>query len=188
MYDILQDLENNECLIYSFGIKDDWSFEDIMDRIGCTVFAFDPTVDFPIKRGNQITFEKIGLTAKTDENNNLYSLSDILKRNNHTNKKISFLKMDIEGHEKAGLPAWYESGALENVQQFGFEYHLKVAKETASLFKTLRDLTLNGEFLLFSYDLNGKYAGCMKDKRKDAYFNFGEIVLKRLDNEYMCSK
>ena len=99
MDDTIQDLENNECLIYSFGIEDDWSFEDLMDRIGCTVFALDPTVDFPSKRGHHIhyiKFEKIGLRAKTDENNNLYSLFDILKRNIHTNKKISFLKIDIE--------------------------------------------------------------------------------------------
>ena len=190
MDDIIEGLENNECLIYSFGIEDDWSFEDLMDRIGSTVFAFDPTVDFPSERGhhiNDITFEKIGLRAKTDENNNLYSLFDMLKRNIHMNKKIYFLKIDIEGHELAGLPAWYESSAFKNVQRFGFEYHLKAAKETVSLFKTIRDLTLNEKFRLFSYDLNGRYAGCQKANYKDAYFNYAEIVLKRFNEEHMCS-
>ena len=73
------------------------------------------------------------------------------------------------------------------MQQFGFEYHLKAAKETVLLFKTIRDLTLNEKFRLFSYDLNGKYAGCQKANYKDAYFNYAEIVLKRLDEEHMCS-
>ena len=187
MDDILQDLENNECLIYSFGIKDDWSFEDTMDKIGCTVYAYDPTVDFPRNRGHQITFEKIGLTARRYIINNLYSMSDILRRNNHSNKKISFLKMDIGGHELSGLPAWYESGAFKNVQQIGFKFHLKDTKETVFFFKNIWDLTFKEKFRLFSYDLDRNYAGCQEGIKMDVNLNYAEIVLKRLDEEHMCS-
>ena len=51
MDDLLKHLENDECLIYSFGVADDWTFEDIMDSFGCTVYAFDASVDYPARRG-----------------------------------------------------------------------------------------------------------------------------------------
>ncbi len=39
------DVKNKNCLIYSFGIANDWTFEAAMADLGCTVHAFDPTVD-----------------------------------------------------------------------------------------------------------------------------------------------
>ncbi len=41
---------NSRCLVYSFGVSDDWSFEDTMGNLGCRVRAFDPTIDSPEKR------------------------------------------------------------------------------------------------------------------------------------------
>ncbi|XP_037788379.1 uncharacterized protein LOC119583774 isoform X2 [Penaeus monodon] len=36
----------DQCLVYLFGIKGDWSFAEEMERkLGCKVFVFDPTVD-----------------------------------------------------------------------------------------------------------------------------------------------
>ena len=42
---LLEDKE--DCLVYSFGIQQDWSWEDQMDMLGCSVQAFDPTVEHP---------------------------------------------------------------------------------------------------------------------------------------------
>ena len=38
------DVINKSCLIYSFGVSGDWSFEEGMAALGCTVRAFDPTI------------------------------------------------------------------------------------------------------------------------------------------------
>ena len=35
--DIYRDIKNEKCLIYSFGIADDWTFEEYMASLGCKV-------------------------------------------------------------------------------------------------------------------------------------------------------
>ena len=49
MYDDMMS-GDGKCLVYSFGIADDWTFEDTMAGLGCRVRAFDPTIDSPEKR------------------------------------------------------------------------------------------------------------------------------------------
>jgi len=39
------DAISGKCLIYSFGISGDWSFEETMADLGCTIRTFDPTID-----------------------------------------------------------------------------------------------------------------------------------------------
>ena len=39
------DIQSGDCLIYSFGISDDWTFEEAMAQLGCTIRTFDPTID-----------------------------------------------------------------------------------------------------------------------------------------------
>ena len=43
--DFYNDVQNGKCLIYSFGISGDWSFEETMADLGCTIRTFDPTID-----------------------------------------------------------------------------------------------------------------------------------------------
>ena len=49
-------IEEGKCLVYSFGLSVDWSFEQAMADLGCTVKAFDPTVE---KKPDYITNENI---------------------------------------------------------------------------------------------------------------------------------
>lgn len=38
-------LRKNACVVYSFGIRDEWSFDLASAALGCDVHSFDPTED-----------------------------------------------------------------------------------------------------------------------------------------------
>ncbi len=48
------DVKSGNCLIYSFGVAGDWTFEEAMAGLGCTVRAFDPTIDGKQKPQNDL--------------------------------------------------------------------------------------------------------------------------------------
>jgi len=43
--DYLRKAENGDCLVYSFGLADDWDFEEASAALNCKVRAFDPSVE-----------------------------------------------------------------------------------------------------------------------------------------------
>ena len=176
-----KDIENNECLVYSFGIGKDFSFEKVLGSIGCKVFAFDPTINHPKELETNVLFEKIGLSARTDVENSLDTLSSILSNHSHAQSKISYLKIDIEGHEVDGLLQWFESGALRNVQQIGLEYHLPDTDATLKFFHALIKLYFEEGFRLISFDING----CTGKQSQD-YPHLAEIVLMKESESSVC--
>ena len=183
MDELAEDIRNQECLIYSFGISNDWSFEDIIGSMGCRVYAFDPTIDHKPKRSENISFEKIGVVGKPTYDKSYKTLDQILKDNGHTNTKISYLKMDIEGHELSGLPLWLKSGALRNVQQIAMEVHLNSNPEsdTKAFFQTFKDLHLQGNYRIFNWEANNCWT------KSTIYHYLFEIVLKKINPTNLCS-
>ena len=181
MDELIYDIMNNECVIFSFGILDDWSFEDMMDELGCTIYAFDPSVNFPSKRGRNITFEKLGVAAKKDTANLMDTLGNILKKYHHENRKISYLKIDIEGSELNGLPSWLSEGALKNVHQIAAEIHLAGTESTIAFLKTMQRLYFKGDYRLISYEPNACWFNMVKSQ---TFYNLFEIVLKKVNQDH----
>ena len=91
-----------------------------MSNLGCEVYAFDPTVNLPAEVN--FKFEKLGV-ADHDQGSYM-TLGSILKKNKHEDRKITVLKMDVEGAENKGIPVWINEGSMRNVHQFALEYHL----------------------------------------------------------------
>ena len=179
--EVHKDIEQNECLVYSFGVSDDWSFEKLLGRVGCKVLAFDPTVNLPNRLENNVLFEKIGLSALKDASNSLDTLSSILQKHGHSKSKITYLKIDIEGYEVDGLLQWLESGALDNVQQIGLEYHLPDTETTLKFFYALIKLYFEGNFRVISYDLNG-----CATKQPNHAPKYAEILLMKPSEHSIC--
>ena len=138
MDEIMKDITNQECIVYSFGIGGDWSFEDGIAAFGCKVFAYDPTIDHAEVRSENIRFKKIGVVGETSNDDDKYqTLEKILKDNGHTHTKISYLKLDIEAAELTAIPIWMTSGSLKNIKQIAMEVHLEKENKYARISKDI---------------------------------------------------
>ena len=127
----------DRCLVYSFGISNEWSFDDAMELYGCQIFSFDPSMNVSHhNRTESIHFYQMALDdVDKDEWNNdpnvtsrtLSSIYNMLKPL-HGGVVIDYLKMDIEATEWRVLPQMIESGMMDRVRQLAVEIHLDLDK------------------------------------------------------------
>jgi len=169
----------NKCIIYSFGISNDWTFEDLLDSsgLGCQIFAYDHTINnVPSRRGEQIFYFKTGMGF----GENLKSLSTLIAENKHKNDTIDYLKIDIEGTELSdgGFKDWIESGALQNVDQIALEMHViqkgSNERQYIELLHILRDMYQLG-FVLISQEVNMVWG----PRDPDGLYDLIEIVFMK---------
>jgi len=121
--------KKGSCLIYSVGIRNDWSFDDaISTEYGCNVMAFDPSIgQDDHKHSDRVWFYNIGLDGKDSEKNNLgwkmRTLGSLFKQLNHVNKTIDMVKFDVEFCEWSSIAAMLKENVLTHVKQIAFEIH-----------------------------------------------------------------
>ncbi|KAJ0306327.1 hypothetical protein COL5a_003684 [Colletotrichum fioriniae] len=114
---------DRECVIYSFGVRDESSFEnEMLSRTNCVVWAYDfSVVDFgeQLEPGNRARahFLQAGISGKTDKTKTppFYSIADLMKMNGH--EYIDILKMDIEFAE------------FEAMDGFGEDFPIRAGEE-----------------------------------------------------------
>jgi len=150
------------CLVYSFGINKEWSFEDQMAEYGCDIYAFDPsTNETNHDRGKMIHFQNIGISnieESTINGWNLHPLSSIYKNlsiSAHPKLKIiDYLKIDIESYEWKVLPQILESGMLDHIRQLSVEVHLTINVNTtmSDLRKLVRILKSLEDYGMVRFD------------------------------------
>ncbi|KAF9877856.1 hypothetical protein CkaCkLH20_04432 [Colletotrichum karsti] len=127
--------KDRECVIYSFGVRDESSFEqEMLSRTNCVVWAYDfSVVDFgeqlqPNHR-SRAHFKQVGISGTTDESKSppFYSIADLMKMNGHT--YIDILKMDIEFAEFEAMDGMHRdfplaAGEELPIGQLMIEMHL----------------------------------------------------------------
>jgi hypothetical protein len=196
MDNFYRDIHADTCIIYSFGISEDYEFERDMGSIGCVVHAYDPTIDLPSSPAKNVHFNKVGLghtsgkmtMTVSHEQNRLskplpaMTLKEHIEKNGDLGKEITYVKVDIESAEIKAIPEWIESGILQNVRQIGIELHTgkiffdkaKRARVAESLLKSISQLYDLG-FRHISYDPN-TCVGKSQD-HDGRYYTFIDIVL-----------
>lgn len=111
-------------------------------------------------------------------------LEDFIKDNGDEGKKITYLKVDIEGSELKAIPTWLESDVLKNVQQIGIELHTgKTAmRGNKQIGKTIYDVLMAIKLMQDKYGFKLIYYGtngCVgkADDVEKKYYSYFDIVL-----------
>ena len=197
------DIRKEKCIIYSFGISDNYELEAELGSIGCIVHAYDPTVNLPSSLAKNVFFHKVGLSDyngvkmfnkkhganRFSELLPVITLNEAFKSNGHFEKEITYLKVDIEGSEIKAIPQWIQSGILKHVRQIGIELHtgkaifnrsgqVKAAKAILKLISQLYDLG----FRHISYAPN-LYVDKKQDHGGKYYTNIDIVLYKPYTDE-----
>jgi len=143
----------NSCLVYSFGINNQWTFDEAMAQFGCRVHSFDPSMGVSdYNRSQHIQFYNLGLSGKNGVHPNtkwnLKTASSIYEMLEHHPTLVDVLKMDVEFSEWDAIPQMLRSGFLaDKVKQLAVEIHFN-ANDTLETFRRyagiLQDLETSG--------------------------------------------
>lgn len=137
----------HQCLVYSFGINNDWAFDDAMARYGCQIYSFDPTMNVKShKRSDKISFYNIGISDKDEfvimkkKMRELKRFTSIMALLGHQQDDvvIDYLKMDVEGAEVSFLEDVLQNSpdVLKRIKQIGMEIHVgKYTIEREDIFR-----------------------------------------------------
>ncbi|XP_074657253.1 putative methyltransferase-like protein 24 [Tubulanus polymorphus] len=127
------------CLALSFGIGNLWQFDDQMEKFGCEVYAFDPSMGVSDhKHSKNVWFYNLGVGGsdtdsfvprknsyvKNDQIWKIRTVKSILKMIKRENRIIDFLKIDVEGTEFDVLRSILNDGTMNIVKQYLVEYHV----------------------------------------------------------------
>ncbi|XP_068227325.1 uncharacterized protein [Palaemon carinicauda] len=150
--------QKTDCLVYSFGLKSEWVFEEALEKKGCKVYVFDPTGS----SGNHnhtrgIHFYSVGVsdintTRKVNgEVLRLFTLASILNHFGHETTPISYMRLGIGGEEWKVLQQVMDNTpeSLSNVKQLNLEVNLHHALEDPSFYEKYLDILENLESLGF---------------------------------------
>ncbi|XP_025110466.1 methyltransferase-like protein 24 [Pomacea canaliculata] len=147
-WDVCDDIEHrpqSPCLVYSFGINHDFSFDDaVSDKYRCEVHSFDPSMgQNDHKHSDRVFFHNLGISNRDFVNDKAWTmrtLTSIKKQLHHT--KINILKMDIEHDEFKALPNIIASDELKDVDQLLFEIHYHCSDVQTTIIEMARGLEL----------------------------------------------
>ncbi|CAL1529303.1 unnamed protein product [Lymnaea stagnalis] len=143
------------CVVYSFGVKRDFWFDDAGGWTGCEVWSFDPGLNLTDHlRGKRVHFYNLGLsTTNTDiflrtnqaaKKWKMRTFRAIQQMIGHKNQPLDIVKLNIGGEEWSVLDYLMENDLLKSMRYLMVHFHLSPswpAKENyVNSFKTVTRL------------------------------------------------
>ncbi|XP_047497681.1 uncharacterized protein LOC125044779 [Penaeus chinensis] len=147
------------CLVYSFGVGNDFTFDEQMQDFGCEVHAFDHDVDhetYDHRIGPSVFFHKSRIGFKTGyfkfctENPSgiecnpfirYKTFKDIQRSLGHEMRYLDYLKMDIEGGEWIVLDNIIRTtNVLNTTSQISLEIHFDEIRKERPLEEKRKDI------------------------------------------------
>ncbi|KAI9559235.1 hypothetical protein GHT06_016024 [Daphnia sinensis] len=180
----------SNCLVYSFGINNQWAFDDAMAQYGCQVYSFDPSMGVgDYDRSQHIHFYNVGLAGEDGMHPvkkwNMKTASSIYQMLGYYHGDttiIDVLKMDVEFSEWEVIPQMLRSGFLaDKVKQLAVEIHfnaddpIETFRRYAGILQDLESFRVSsssgaGKFVRFSSRPNpGLKRGVSILRGEDAY-------------------
>ncbi|KAK4326656.1 hypothetical protein Pmani_002816 [Petrolisthes manimaculis] len=145
------EMKARQCLVYSFGVGHDFTFDEQVQDLGCEVHSFDHDLDHEIydyRIGPTAFFHKVRVGPKTGSYRNIFfsycdnaaigtgcdppiryqTFTDIRKSLGHERRRVDYLKFDIEGGEWEVLQQMLQSHStralLAAASHISIEIHL----------------------------------------------------------------
>ena len=148
------------CLIYSIGSNNEFSFEQAMHEhihkdCDIHIFDFGNYAEGAKKAGGKLAYHQQGLSATDSSGKNgdvFKSLDTVFKELGHQNTVIDIFKIDCEGCEFETVKSWFEAAKRHNVilRQIQVEIHNNPIEETFTFF----DIMYENGYVIFHKELN----------------------------------
>jgi hypothetical protein len=146
---------------YSLGINNDVAWDLAMAKRGIDIYQYDHTIAALPEENKHFHWKKIGIAERTDLDNDLAALADLMRLNGHTASSDLILKCDIEGAEWgmfATMPEW----AFRTFRQIVVEIHginwVNNAPHLANMQAAIANLTRHHKLVHVHANNNAAYS------------------------------
>lgn len=121
--------EPGNCIAYSFGINHDFTVDDALEKNGCRVFAFDPTISEDYDRSELISVYKLNLGFKAEISVQGWNVTSLMKTHKylypkHESEMIDYLRFDTEDLDLRVIPNIIRTGMVKKIRQLAVEIHI----------------------------------------------------------------
>lgn len=151
-------LLGDDCVVYSFGSRDEFSFETAIHAFNpkCTIHTFDPTVANPVNKPHFVHYNHAGLGTTDASNASLgwyFTLHEVMQRLGHNH--VDVLKVDCEGCE---LDYWTLDVPEGTVRQLQVEMHWVNRHDTPERMHAFFGFLTRKGFAIFNKEANIEYS------------------------------
>lgn len=142
----------DDCIVYSFGLNHDFTFDDAVAEYGCEVFAFDAMIAQDFHRSDSIHVYKFNLGYKAEISVQGWNVTSLKKTHKHLSPVhgshiIDYVRFDTEDSDLRVIPNMIRTGIVKQIRQLAVVVHIVpdgTTEELRDLVELLQGLEQSG--------------------------------------------